>query len=695
MVIFGLHILDLLVVLLYLAGVIWIGKLVAKGVKGQDDFYLAGRKLGKLLQFFLHFGAMTDASGAPNVTSEIYRRGASGAWLTLQYIFITPFFWFSKVWWRRARVVTLSDMLNERFEGRSVGFLYAVYAVLLSVFIIGFGNVAAYKTMAAILIKPETAYTAQEKSQVEMFHQYQTLKEKQTQADLTEQEMIEYQKLSQLAQKKEINGFISYLSNPALFYFIYSLVVGAYMIMGGFMAAVITDTVQGILIVIFSCIMIPFGLYRLGGFSGFGQSIEPEMLSLFGTAATSDYTWYSILAILSATLVGYFGAAQEMLTGGSARDELSARVGAVTGGFGKRVMIVAWVFCGLIGLALYGNKISDPDMTWGVLSRNLLSPGFVGLMLAGILAANMSTIDAGMISSSALFVRNIYTLIVPRQSESHYVFVGRIAAGAVLLVGIFLALISTGLVPLFKMLLTLPTAFGAVALLMVFWRRLTKSAVIISVTLMLLVIGVFPFTLPFIPGFRQLPQLTVQTNHSIVKGSNGTPVTDKSDDSINPSIQPVSLYFESVTRLNPKRNDSLWVGNGRFHTEIFIADIIGIPVASFSKAGLVATRFVFCSVVPFILLITLSYLTRPNRKEVLDQFYVKLKTPIAPTPHRDAIEVQKSIENPSRFNDQKLFQSTDWEFNKWSRVDFVGFACCWLAVGVIIGGLWLILHLAK
>ena len=691
----GLHIIDVLVVVAYLFGMIVIGKYVAKGIRSQGDFYLAGRRLGRILQFFLHFGAMTDASGAPNVASEINRRGASGAWLTLQYVFITPFFWFSKVWWRRARVVTLGDMLDERFQGQTVGFLYAVYAVLLSIFIIGFGNVAAYKTMAAIVLKPETTYSSHEQQQVELFERYQSLKEKQAIAPLSLEERHEYRTLHDLNQTGQIRGFISYLPNPLIFYLVYSIVVGLYMIMGGFMAAVITDTVQGVLIVVFSFVIIPFGIAKLGGLGKLGEVIAPEKLSLFGTAATSDYTWYSILAILGATLVGYFGAAQEMITGGSARDEFAARLGAVTGGFAKRLMIVAWVFCGLIGLALYGDSISDPDMTWGILTRNLLAPGFIGLMLAGILAANMSTIDAGMISSSALFVRNIYAPLSPERSERHYVLVGRIAAGSILLAGVILAMISTGLIPLFKMLLTLPTAFGAIALLMVFWRRLTRSAVIISASFMLMIIGVLPYVLPAIPGFREWPSLTVTTDYQSDSTAGCLDESSEGGSEYVEGRESASIYFEKVVRIDPEYPRSALVGLGRFHTEIYIVNLLGLPVETFSKAGLVATRFAFCALVPFALLTGISLVTKPTPKAHLDRFYVKLKTPVAPTAEEDATEVQKSMEDPARYDHQKLFPNSNWEFGKWTRVDWVGFLCCWVAVGIIIGALWLVLNLAR
>ena len=59
---------------------------------------------------------------------------------------------------------------------------------------------------------------------------------------------------------------------------------------------------------------------------------------------------------------------------GSAKNEYAARFGAVSGTYAKRIMIIMWSFVGLIGFAYFlgGNLLSDPDVVWGELSRQLL-----------------------------------------------------------------------------------------------------------------------------------------------------------------------------------------------------------------------------------------------------------------------------------------------------------------------------------
>jgi Na+/proline symporter len=64
----------------------------------------------------------------------------------------------------------------------------------------------------------------------------------------------------------------------------------------------------------------------------------------------------------------------------------------------------------MIAIALFSglNALSDPDMVWGTMSRQLLGPGLLGLMLAGVLAANMSTVATQTMAIAALFGRNVY-----------------------------------------------------------------------------------------------------------------------------------------------------------------------------------------------------------------------------------------------------------------------------------------------
>ena len=94
MKILGLHWLDFAIIVGYLVGMIAMGRWASRRNKTSSDFYLAGRKLGKFTQFFLNFGASTNADQAVAVSREIYRQGIGGMWIQYLVLFLTPFYWF-------------------------------------------------------------------------------------------------------------------------------------------------------------------------------------------------------------------------------------------------------------------------------------------------------------------------------------------------------------------------------------------------------------------------------------------------------------------------------------------------------------------------------------------------------------------------------------------------------------------------
>jgi SSS family solute:Na+ symporter len=92
---FGLHVLDAGVLALYVVVIIWLGRRVARDTKNTEDFYIAGRRLGRFYQFFLNFGNSTNADQAVAVSREIYRQGIGGMWIQYLVLFLTPFYWFT------------------------------------------------------------------------------------------------------------------------------------------------------------------------------------------------------------------------------------------------------------------------------------------------------------------------------------------------------------------------------------------------------------------------------------------------------------------------------------------------------------------------------------------------------------------------------------------------------------------------
>ncbi len=698
--IWGLHIIDIAIILLYILVILWLGKRAGRGTKDTGDFYLAGRKLGKFYQFFLNFGCSTNADQAVAVSREIYRQGIGGMWIQYLVLFLTPFYWFTTFFFRRVRLTTIGDFFTERFRSKPLGGSYAVFILLLSILGGGVGYMVAAKTTMAMTPKSLDECTYEERISIEQFREYQGLKSRMDQGLSTEGK-ARYLELNEKNKRGELHSFISHI-NPVLFYFIYAAIVAVYTMMGGFKAAAITDAIQGVLIIVFSLILIPIGLSKIGGFAGLHASVPDYMFELFGSVIMSEYAWYTILAMVLANLVSIIAVAPGMQTAGSAKNEWTARFGMIVGMFFKRFIMIFWALAGLLAIGLYFGKLHDPDLIWGFMTKDLLFPGAIGLMLVGILAANMSTLDAGAVSYSALFIKNIYEPIKPSRSEKHYLNVGRIAIVGTLFGGILVALFIDNLLVLFKYMISIPAIFGASIWLGFIWRRLTKTAVIIQVVLCLMIYALIPNlfqgmnwaknNLAFLKETRPLT-VTITTGALKEDVEQGRAQAVGQSIKKQHTIPPAGIFFENIALTDPADPASPKMGLGRFHAEIWVLSWLGIDFSHFKKAQLVAVRFFFDALFPFVLLFLISFLTRPVRKMHLDRFFAKVHTPVQATEELERIALEENYRHPEQLEKNKIWPGSNWEIHKPGWMDFAGFFGSWVLVGVIILLLWIMLNI--
>lgn len=472
--------LDYLVLAGYFAVMIGIGIYASRMVKEQEDFFMGGRSFGKLLQTFAAFGAGTGSSDPVNTGRTTYTSGMSGMWSVMYWLFVTPFYWIAGVWYRRMRHLTLGDWFVERYESRALGAAYCVFG--LSFYMV-YGSMlfSAIGKVAAPLIEADTV-------------------------------MLGGQAIG-----------IEYVLVPII-----GVIVVVYGIMGGLRAAYLTDLIQGLCIILLSIILIPYGLNALvaqfgdpqtdglmDGFRYMHEQLPKEHFHVIGSTSTSEFPLHRIVAIVIINLIGVVVQPHFIATGGgSAKTETDARIGLVVGNFLKRFCTVGWVLTALIALALYANDpelVLDPDKTWGVASRNLLGPGLTGLMLACLLAALMSSVDAYMIVGSALMVRNIYAPYLNQTAtEAEYIRIGRITGvivvGGAVVVSLFYMDVFTQLqlTWVFNVLFAAPFWVG------LYWRRATTGAAWATVVFNVAVFFGIPFLAP-----KLMPELQDNKNYLV------------------------------------------------------------------------------------------------------------------------------------------------------------------------------------
>ena len=673
---FRQHVLDSLVVVAYLAFVLYLGRAGAKATRNEEGFFLANRSLGKLYQFFLNFGQSTDPQGAVSTVSIVYQQGASGVWLMLQTLFMNPYYWFMNLWFRRARLMTVADLFEDRLASRSLTVFYAAFQICTAVVIVkGFSNFIAYKITASLVVKSEAAWTPAERQSVLDYQELKRLEHDLAQAPLAAEAKARLDLLHDAEARGTLHSYITLL-DPLPFYFGYVSFLGLYIILGGMTATARNEALQGSLMLVFSVLLIPVGLRAIGGWHQLSVRVPHAMFDLFGSAA-SQVTGLTLVAILFVTIIQAQANINNMSVAGSARNEFAARFGAVSGTYAKRVMITLWASTGLIAIALFHGPLalSDPDMTWGTMSRQLLGPGFLGLMLAGVLAGNMSTGAAHTMSISGLFVRNVHRYLWPNLTDRGAVTAGRWAIAVSLALSIWSATAMTSAFSVTQLFLLMNVPFGAAILMIFLWRRLTAAGVWSAVIVSALMTLIIPFMLPRVPALAQRPELVQLAD---------TPA----------GARPEPVFFESVVHTRADDMSSPLEGRGRFHAELFLLRLGGLDLTQWPASARFAARFFVSGLLPFVLLIGVSLCTKGPPPEHVARFYGKMKTPVGATPELEAAAIAETTQNPARFDHTKLFPRSAWELTKWNREDALGFAVCCAISGAILGAFMLVLRAA-
>jgi len=200
-----------------------------------------------------------------------------------------------------------------------------------------------------------------------------------------------------------------------------SAVVGFYVILGGMKAVLSIDFYQGLLIIVTLLTVTAMALHRIGGFAGFAAAgvLGNAGVPLKSIIPPSDWSitttkYFPAQAVLLwATIAGIgwmscnFGMAQRLLAAKSERDAQKALLFMA-------VLAVFYPFCsfliGAIMRILMPNILPDESMMKVILE--MFPPGIRGLLVAGLMAALLSTIDGMLTASSALFTEDFYLRII-------------------------------------------------------------------------------------------------------------------------------------------------------------------------------------------------------------------------------------------------------------------------------------------
>ncbi len=224
---------------------------------------------------------------------------------------------------------------------------------------------------------------------------------------------------------------------------------GLYTIAGGLRAVLYTDLLQTVILITGSSAITYFGLKELGGF-GELQTFASENIAqyqLWRPLSDPDFPWLGILIASPIVGIWYWCTDQYIVQRTlAAKDLKTARRGALLGAFFKIWPVLIFLIPGLIGAALNAKGYLDitknidgeiiGDQVFPTMVATLLPEGLRGLVVAGIIAALMSSLSSLFNSTATLFTLDIYKKIRPMVSEKRLVLIGRFATLGVVILGL-------------------------------------------------------------------------------------------------------------------------------------------------------------------------------------------------------------------------------------------------------------------
>ena len=374
----GLYFLFMLVVGLYF---------MRRASRSVADYFVSGRDLPWWVIALSAVATYTDAGLAPAVTMLTYQGGLLGnAVWWIPYVIWMPLgavLW-SK-YWRRLGTVTSAELLSVRYGGRVASTYRGVYSVFMS-----FGFIVV---------------------------------------------LMGY-----------VSGWLGAALGPILGWEPISLILfaavvtAAYTVTSGLYGVAYTDAYQFGIFLVGNIILVPI---VLAGVGGMGQ-VYPAIEAARGAGAESFFrvlppvSGLDALTIFAFMVQGLFFAASP--TGGegftaqrfmAARNEFHAQVGQLFNALLTLIIrVVPFLFLGMIAAAIYApGSVAEPGEIWARMVRSYAPAGLLGLLVAGVFAAYMSTISTLMNWGASYIVNDLYKPFIRQdESERHYVWVGRVGS---------------------------------------------------------------------------------------------------------------------------------------------------------------------------------------------------------------------------------------------------------------------------
>jgi Na+/proline symporter len=431
-----------------------------KAGKSSLNFILGGRKLPWWLAGISNAAEGYNADSAIHQTAKIRQTGLSGMWTYWSKIIgdVGDAIIFGRLW-RRAEITTPIEFYVLRYHGKAVHVarvLQAGYvAFVLSMVAMIMGLVAMRKLIPLLFGLPE--------------------------------EMV----VLGIQMDTDLIVILSALT----FTMIYSTA-------SGLMGIVVTDFLEFFIAIGCSYLLTYYVFQHAGWASGLKEGLAAlpgglEQMNLSPKLGLVLVAWLIIQPLSSLQTTG-----SQSMRYMSVRTEKDA----IYTGIMRTVLqwIIRgwpWYIAGLATLVVLPQGVNHED-AYPMLVNEFMPAGLKGLMVAGFLAAFMSSVDSGMHTSSSIFMNDIYRPYIRKNaSERHYVWMTRVGILVYSGVGAFIALNIENILGVVLLYFKLFTATGMIMVLRWFWWRVNIYADIAAMA------AALPITLLFDSSYSPSIQL--------------------------------------------------------------------------------------------------------------------------------------------------------------------------------------------
>ncbi len=279
-----------------------------------------------------------------------------------------------------------------------------------------------------------------------------------------------------------------------------------YTILGGFLAESVSDFMQSVVMIVALAIIVTIGVVKAGGFGAVIDNAReiPGFLEFFGLAtpeleadgvtqvvangapqwgAASDYGALSVFSMLAWGL-GYFGMPQVLLRFMAIRkeDELkrSRRIAMIW----VLISLTVAVFIGIVGRQIFPVEHltkSSAENIFITLARSSLPPILAGFVMAGILAATISSSDSYLLIAASALSKNIYQGVIKKNAtDKQVMLVSRITLLVIAIIAMIIAFDDNSVI--FTIVSFAWAGFGAtfgpLVLFSLFWKRTTRAGAV-------------------------------------------------------------------------------------------------------------------------------------------------------------------------------------------------------------------------